>query len=130
VVCHAVADALLGAAGLGDLGDHFPPGAPHTAGLPGATLLSRTAALVGAAGWAIGNVDVTVVCQAPAIAPHRQAMRCALAEALGVSDRQISIKATTPEGLGALGRGAGILAQAVALLTGAPQDPDPSLPDD
>ena len=79
-----------------------------------------------AEGFARLGHDVTVICQAPAIAPHREAMRRALAAALGVTDQQISIKATSSEGLGAVGRGAGILAQAVALLFEAPEDPDPS----
>jgi 2-C-methyl-D-erythritol 2,4-cyclodiphosphate synthase len=113
VVCHAAADALLGAAALGDLGRHFPDDDPRWAGADSLRLLEAVAALVGAEGWTVGNVDVTVVTEAPRLAPHRQAMEENLSAAVGAP---VSIKATRPEGLGAVGRGEGIACLAVALV--------------
>ena len=113
VVCHAVADALLGAVALGDVGEHFPDTDPSVAGIAGATLLARTVALLAETGAAPVSVDVTVVCDHPPIAPHRSAMRLQLAAALGVSVERVSVKATRPEGLGLSGDGAGCLAVAV-----------------
>ena len=115
VVCHAVADALLGAAALGDVGQHFPDTDPAMAGIAGADLLRRTVALVEGAGWRPSNVDVTVVADRPAVSPHRDAMRAALAAALGLETGAVSVKATRPEGLGLTGDGIGCLA--VAVLT-------------
>lgn len=115
VVCHAVADALLGAAALGDVGQHFPDTDPAVAGIAGADLLRRTVALVEGAGWRPSNVDVTVVADRPAVAPHRDAMRAALAAAMGLETGAVSVKATRPEGLGLTGDGIGCLA--VAVLT-------------
>ena len=114
VLAHACADALLGAAGLGDLGRHFPDSDPQWAGADSLALLAEVVRLVGAAGWTVANVDCTVVAEAPRIAPHREAMEAALSTAAGAP---VSVKATTAEGLGAIGRGEGIAAQAVALLT-------------
>ncbi len=120
VVCHAVADALLGAAALGDIGHLFPEGDPAWAGVAGAEILRRTAARVAEAGWAVANVDATVVAEAPRLAPHVAAMRAAMAEALGLAPDRVSVKATTTEGLGATGGGAAIAAHAVCLLTRSP----------
>ncbi len=111
-VCHAVADALLGAAVLGDIGQHFPETDPSLAGIAGVELLARTVSLVRAAGLEPVSCDVTVLCDRPAIAPRRDEMRSALAGALGVSVDRVSVKATRPEGLGLSGDGVGCLALA------------------
>ncbi|MDP9184405.1 MAG: 2-C-methyl-D-erythritol 2,4-cyclodiphosphate synthase [Actinomycetota bacterium] len=113
VVCHAVADALLGAAALGDLGEHFPDTDPDNEGLDGRALLERVVALVAAAGYATSSIDATVICDRPAIAPRREDMRRALADALRVAVDRVSVKATRPEGLGLAGDGVGCLAIAV-----------------
>jgi len=113
VVAHAVCDALLGAAGLGDLGDRFPADERY-AGAAGATLLADTAAAI--APREIVWVDVTVVCQEPRVAPHREAMRKAMAAALGVDPDRLSVKATTTDGMGFTGRGEGIAAVAAVTL--------------
>jgi 2-C-methyl-D-erythritol 2,4-cyclodiphosphate synthase len=111
-VCHAVADALLGALALGDVGAHFPDSDPSLDGIAGAELLSRTVALVVGAGGSPSNVDVTVVCERPAIAPRRDEMQRMLATALGIGVDRVSVKATRPEGLGLAGDGVGCLAVA------------------
>jgi 2-C-methyl-D-erythritol 4-phosphate cytidylyltransferase/2-C-methyl-D-erythritol 2,4-cyclodiphosphate synthase len=116
VAIHALVDALLGAIGAGDIGQHFPPGDPQWQGASSDRFLSHAAALVAEAGYAIGNADVTIVCEAPKLAPHREAMRARLAELLGVDIGAVSVKATTTERLGFTGRGEGIAAQAVASL--------------
>jgi 2-C-methyl-D-erythritol 4-phosphate cytidylyltransferase/2-C-methyl-D-erythritol 2,4-cyclodiphosphate synthase len=113
---HAVVDALLGAAGAGDIGQHFPPGDPRWRGASSDRFLSHAAGLVGAAGYAVGNADLTIICEAPKIGPHRQAMRMRLAELLGVDIAAVSVKATTTERLGFTGRGEGIAAQAAVSL--------------
>jgi len=122
VLTHAVAGALLGAAGLGDLGHHFPPGDAQWKDARSLDLLQRVVALLAGAGWRVGNVDATVICERPRLAPHVAAMRRALADVLGVPAEAVNVKATTTEGLGATGRGEGIAAQAVALVerAGAP----------
>jgi 2-C-methyl-D-erythritol 2,4-cyclodiphosphate synthase len=112
-VCHALADALLGAAGLGDVGEHFSDTDPATAGIAGLVLLQGTVGMLAAAGLAPASCDVTVICERPAIAPRRDEMRAALAGALGLAVASISVKATRPEGLGLAGNGAGCLALAV-----------------
>ncbi len=112
-VCHAVADALLGAAALGDLGEHFPDTDPTFAGIAGLELLRRAVGLVGDAGFHPDSVDLTVIAERPSIAPERGAMRELLAEALRVPVARISVKATRPEGLGLSGDGIGCLALAV-----------------
>jgi 2-C-methyl-D-erythritol 2,4-cyclodiphosphate synthase len=112
-VCHAVADALLGAAALGDIGTHFPESDPALAGLAGAVLLARTVALVATAGLRPASCDVTVICERPSVAPRREEMRAALAAALEAPVDAVSLKATRPEGLGLAGDGAGCLALAV-----------------
>ncbi|MFM8998927.1 MAG: 2-C-methyl-D-erythritol 2,4-cyclodiphosphate synthase [Actinomycetota bacterium] len=116
-VCHALADALLGAAALGDVGQHFPDTDPAVAGIAGATLLARTVALLADAGFVPGSVDVTVICTRPAIAPLRDAMRAALAVPLGLAVDRVSVKATRPEGLGLADDGIGCIALAVVRPT-------------
>jgi len=113
VVAHAVADALLGAAGLGDIGVHFPDTDPRWAGADSLSLLAHVAGLVRAGGWSVGNVDATVVLEAPKLAPHKPAMERRLADVVG---GPVSVKAKRAEGLGALGRGEGVACLAVALL--------------
>ena len=117
VVAHAVADALLGAAGLGDIGTHFPDTDSHWRGADSLALLAHVVGLVGAEGWSISNVDTTVVLEAPRLAPHKAAMEERLA---GVVGAEVSVKAKRAEGLGALGRGEGIACFAVALLLRSP----------
>jgi len=116
VLLHAVADALLGALALGDLGHWFPPGDPHTAGADSADLLGQVVAEVSRRGWRAANLDCTVIAERPRLAPHVPAMRARLAQVLGVTLECVSVKATTSEGLGFTGRGEGIAAQAVVLL--------------
>ena len=113
VVAHAVADALLGAAGLGDIGTHFPDTDARWRGADSLTLLAQVAELVQADGWSIGNVDTTVVLEAPKLAQHKAAMEARLAEVVGAP---VSVKAKRAEGLGALGRGEGVACFAVVLL--------------
>jgi 2-C-methyl-D-erythritol 4-phosphate cytidylyltransferase/2-C-methyl-D-erythritol 2,4-cyclodiphosphate synthase len=113
---HALTDALLGAIGEGDIGDHFPPTDPKWKGADSAVFLRHAAALVTARGGRIVNADVTLICEAPKIKPHRDAMRARVAELLGISVEQVSVKATTTEGLGFTGRREGIAAQAVAAV--------------
>lgn len=116
VVAHAVMDALLGAAALGDIGAHFPPDDARWAGADSLDLLERTVALLSASGYRPGNVDVTVVCERPRIRGHVEAMRERLASALGVGISAVSVKGTTNEGMGWIGRGEGIAALAVASI--------------
>ncbi len=113
VVCHALSDALLGAAALGDIGEHFPDDDPSVAGIAGLDLLARTVAAVGEVGMAPWSADVTVVAERPAIAPRREEMRRNLAAALGVPVERVSVKASRPEGLGLTGDGAACIALAV-----------------
>lgn len=116
VALHAVVDALLGAIAAGDIGDHFPPSDDRWRGADSAMFVDHACDLVAAAGGAIVNVDVTLICQAPRIGPHRAAMRARLAEMLAVPVSRISVKATTTEGLGFTGRGEGIAAQATVAV--------------
>ncbi len=116
VLVHALCDALLGAAALGDIGHHFPPADPRWRGASGRLLLAETLALLGRAGFAPCHVDLTAVCERPRLAPHVAAMRAALAAALSLPETAVSIKATTSEGLGFTGRGEGIAAFAVATI--------------
>lgn len=114
-VCHALADALLGAAALGDVGAYFPETDPAVAGITGAELLGRSVALVRETGLDVASCDVTVICELPAVAPRRDEMRAALAAVLGIDLGAMSVKATRPEGLGLAGDGVGCLA--VVVLT-------------
>lgn len=116
VLTHAIMDALLGAAGLGDIGVHFPDDDPAFAEADSIELLRRVSALLDDHGWAVINVDAVVVCEQPRVAPHRQAMSARLAEAMGVESDQIGVRGTTTEGMGFTGRREGIAAQAVVLL--------------
>ena len=111
---HAITDAILGAIGAGDIGDHFPPTDPQWKGAPSHIFLSHAADLVRQRGGSLINVDVTLVCEKPKIKPHREAMRAKLSEILGLPVERISVKATTTEGMGYTGREEGILAQAIA----------------
>ena len=111
-VCHAIADALLGAAALGDIGQHFPEDDPSLEGIGGLELLSRTVALLARAGLAPRSCDVTVVCERPTITTRRDEMRVAIAGPLGRTVDRVSVKATRPEGLGLSGDGVGCLAVA------------------
>jgi len=116
VALHAVVDAILGASAQGDIGDHFPPGDARWKDASSDKFIVHAVALAEEAGYRVGNVDVTLICEAPRIAPHREAMRARLAGLLGVDLKQVSVKATTTERLGFTGRGEGIAAQAVATL--------------
>lgn len=112
-VCHALADALLGAAGLGDVGEHFPDRDPAVAGIAGLDLLSAVVAKVRATGLVTTSVDLTVIAERPAIAPRRDEIRACLATALGATPERVSVKATRPEGLGLSGDGVGCIAVVV-----------------
>ena len=116
VVLHSITDALLGAAGLGDIGQHFPPSDPQWKGADSSIFLSHAAELVRQAGGIIDFVDCTVICEEPKIGPHREAARARIAVILDISLTQVSLKATTTERLGFAGRGEGIAAQAVATV--------------
>jgi len=116
VVLHSITDALLGAAGLGDIGQHFPPSDPQWKGASSDIFLSHAAALIRGMGGVIDFVDCTLICEAPKLSPYRNAMRSRIAEVLGLSLSRVSIKATTTERLGFTGRGEGIAAQAVATI--------------
>jgi 2-C-methyl-D-erythritol 2,4-cyclodiphosphate synthase len=116
VLLHAVADALLGAAGLDDIGQHFPPGDPQYAGIASTVLLAQVATLLASAGWRVVNVDSTVVAERPRIAPAVPRMREHIAAALAIPTACVGVKATTNERLGFVGREEGIAAMAVALL--------------
>jgi 2-C-methyl-D-erythritol 4-phosphate cytidylyltransferase/2-C-methyl-D-erythritol 2,4-cyclodiphosphate synthase len=116
VCAHAIGDAVLGAAGLGDLGRHFPDTDPRWKGVSSLALLREIARLARERGWAVGNADVTLAAKRPKIAPRAEEMRARLAEALGIAPGQVNVKATTGEGMGFVGREEGIAAHAVALL--------------
>lgn len=116
VVLHALADALLGAAALGDIGRHFPDTDPAFAGADSRVLLREVVARVAAAGWRPGNVDLTVIAQAPRLASHIPTMVDNIAADLGLGRGEVNVKATTTERLGFTGRGEGIACEAVALL--------------
>ena len=116
VLLHAITDALLGAAGLGDIGRHFPDTDARYAGADSRVLLRGAMESVAAAGWQVGNVDATVIAQAPKLLPHVPAMVANIAADLGVEASQVNIKGKTTERLGFTGRGEGIAAEAIALL--------------
>jgi len=119
VVLHALCDAMLGAAALGDIGRHFPPADARWKDADSRVFLRHSAALLRERGWQVGNADITVVCEQPKIGPHADAMRALIAEDLGIDRDAVSVKATTTEGLGATGRGEGIAAHAVCLIVRA-----------
>lgn len=116
VVLHAITDALLGAAGLGDIGEHFPPSDPAWKGASSDRFLAHAAGLIRSGGGIVDHVDCTIVCEEPKVGPYRSAMRARIAAILGLDERDVSIKATTTEGLGFTGRREGIAAQAVASI--------------
>lgn len=116
VLTHAIMDALLGAAGMGDIGRHFPDTDPQYAGADSLKLLSAVVEKLKAAGWKIGNVDSTIVAQKPKLAPYLNQMQANLALVMGVQPDQVNVKATTEEKLGFTGSGEGMAAQAIALL--------------
>ena len=119
VVLHALCDAMLGALALGDIGQHFPPTDARWKDADSRTFLRHCANLLRERQWAVGNVDVTVVCEQPRVGPHVSAMRALIAEDIGVEIDAVSVKATTTERLGFTGRGEGIAAHAVCLLVRA-----------
>ena len=116
VLLHAVMDALLGAAALGDIGQHFPDHDPAYAGADSLVLLDQVTVLLAERGWSVGNVDATVIAQRPKLASYIPQMRANLARRMGVELEQVNVKATTEEGLGFTGGGEGIAAHAVVLL--------------
>lgn len=116
VVVHAIMDALLGAAALGDIGKHFPDTDPKYEGISSIELLKKVGEFINEKGYQVVNVDATIICQRPKLAPYREEMVENVAEALGVEANRICIKATTEEGLGFTGQGLGIASQAIALL--------------
>jgi 2-C-methyl-D-erythritol 2,4-cyclodiphosphate synthase len=113
---HAITDALIGAAGLGDIGGHFPDTDERFRGADSMALLVEAARRVGENGWQIANVDSTIIAQAPKLAPHIPAMRARIAQGLGLEESQVNVKAKTSEKLGPVGQGQGIEARAVVLL--------------
>ncbi len=116
VALHALCDALLGAAALGDLGRHFPSSDQKWANADSRDLLRETDDLIKHAGWSVVNADITLVCEQPKIAPHTELMRVNIAADLGLDEQDVSVKATTTDGLGFCGRGEGIAAMAVVLI--------------
>ena len=116
VLLHALCDALLGAAGLGDIGQHFPDSSAEFKGIDSRVLLRRVAALLREQGLTVGNADATIIAQAPKMAPHISTMRENIAADLAIAPNRINVKATTTERLGYIGRGEGIAVHAVALL--------------
>ena len=116
VLLHAISDALLGAAALGDIGKHFPDNDPAYKGADSLVLLRRVGELISAHGYRVGNIDATIIAQAPKLAPHIEKMRQNIAEALDTDISNISVKATTEEKLGFTGDGSGISAHAVCLI--------------
>lgn len=118
-VAHALCDAILGAVALGDLGEHFPSSDERWRDVAGVELIGRVVGMLTPLGLRVASVDVTIVCREPAIGPHREAMKRALADALGVTPDDVSVKATTTDGIGSIGRGEGIAAHALAVLADA-----------
>jgi 2-C-methyl-D-erythritol 2,4-cyclodiphosphate synthase len=116
VLAHAITDALLGAAGLGDIGEHFPDTDERWRDANSLELLTAVVAMVAAGGLRIVNVDCTVLMEQPRLSPHRQAIRARLAQTLGLQERRVNVKASTGEGIGFVGRGEGVAALAVASL--------------
>lgn len=116
VLLHAIIDALVGAAGLGDIGSHFPDTDARFKGADSMVLLRETGRLLAAQGWRIGNIDSTLVAQSPKLAPHIPAMRVRIAQALGLDAAQVNVKAKTAEKLGPVGQGLSLEARAIVLL--------------
>lgn len=116
VLSHAIADAILGAAGLPDIGHYFPNDDPSISGIDSQKIIVRAVEAAGAEGYTLGNVDATLIAEAPKVAPHLAAMKERLSQSLGIPTSAIGLKATTNEGLGSLGRAEGIAAHAVCLL--------------
>jgi len=116
VLAHAIIDAVLGAAGLGDIGRHFPDTDPRYENADSIELLGRVVVLIGEGGWEVVNVDATVICEQPSIAPLSDAIAARLGAALGIAAERVSVKGTSNEGMGFIGRGEGIATIAVALL--------------
>jgi 2-C-methyl-D-erythritol 2,4-cyclodiphosphate synthase len=116
VAAHALANAVLGAIGAGDLGRHFPPSDPRYKDADSIALLEAVWKLAGGRGWRLGNADLTIFAEVPKLAPYLDAMRERLAAALGADESRVNIKASSPEGIGALGRGDGMAAAAIVLL--------------
>ena len=116
VLSHAVVDAVLGAAGLGDIGTHFPSSDERWRDAPGRIFLERAAAMTAGSGFLIANVDVTVICEEPRLDAYREKMQSSIAGSLGIGTDRVSVKATTTDGMGFTGRGEGIAAIAVAAL--------------
>ena len=122
VLLHAIADALLGAAGMGDIGQHFPPTDPQFEDISSTLLLARVAGMLHANGWHVTNVDSTLIAERPKILPHAEAMRANIAASLSIDMEQVGVKATTNEHMGFVGREEGIAAMAVALISRANHD--------
>lgn len=122
VLVHAIMDALLGAAALGDIGQHFPDTDPAYAGIDSCVLLRHVGMLLYRHGWQVGNIDATILAQRPKLAPYIPAMRQQIANALKISADRVSVKATTEEGLGFTGQGLGIAAHAVAIIEATESD--------
>ncbi|TEB08319.1 2-C-methyl-D-erythritol 2,4-cyclodiphosphate synthase [Pelotomaculum schinkii] len=120
VLVHAVMDALLGAAGAGDIGRHFPDTDERYKGISSLILLSKVGEALNEKGFTVGNIDAVVVAQRPKLAPYMEEMKLKMAEALGISSSKVNVKATTTEGLGFTGTGEGIAAYGAALLEGGP----------
>ncbi|MFZ4792309.1 MAG: 2-C-methyl-D-erythritol 2,4-cyclodiphosphate synthase [Candidatus Competibacteraceae bacterium] len=129
VLLHALCDALLGAAGLGDIGQHFPDSSAEFAQIDSRILLRRVVALLWEQGLIVGNVDATIIAQVPKMAPHIPAMRVLIAADLNATPAQVNVKATTTERLGYIGRGEGIAVHAVALLVLLPSSANPTAGD-
>jgi 2-C-methyl-D-erythritol 2,4-cyclodiphosphate synthase len=113
---HAIIDALLGAAGLGDIGQHFPDTDERWRDADSLALLDEVCGFLREHGWSVTHVDATVICEAPKLGPHRDAMRTSLAATIGIRAREVNVKFTTNEGMGPIGRGEGIAAMAVATV--------------
>ena len=129
VLLHAICDALIGAAGLGDIGRHFPDTDPQYKGIDSRKLLRAVTALLARNGWLAANVDATIIAEQPKMAPHIPAMVANIAADLGINGAFVNVKAKTAEKLGAVGRGEGIAAEAVVLLQPAPRDVGAQQPD-
>jgi 2-C-methyl-D-erythritol 4-phosphate cytidylyltransferase/2-C-methyl-D-erythritol 2,4-cyclodiphosphate synthase len=125
VVCHAIADAMFGAAGMGDIGQHFPNTDPRWEAVAGLDLLARAVTIIGDGGWRVANADVTVVLERPKLVPHLPAIRARLAAVLHLDVSQVSVKGKTNEGVDAVGRGEAIAAHAVVVLTTQARPPLP-----